>query len=102
MSKPLVTNAANESQVKEAGSKIKDLRMQELNDMRAILSMPQGRRFVWRYLTHCKVFQSTFNHSGSITSFNEGMRNVGLMMLSDVNDASPESYLTMMKESKEN
>lgn len=98
MTQPLVKNAADESQVKGAEQKMKSARERELADMRFILSTAQGRRVIWRYLEACGVFQISFNHSGAITSFNEGMRNIGLKLLTDINDAAPEAYVTMLKE----
>ena len=44
--KPLVKNAADPGQVKEAESKLKRHRERELNDVRAVLSTPEGRRFI--------------------------------------------------------
>lgn len=76
-------------------------RDQALSDVALIMGTRPGRRFLWRYLAKTYLFQTSFNNSGSITAFNEGMRNVGLMMLADINEAAPEKYLEMLKESKE-
>lgn len=99
--KPVVKNAADEGQVKDAEKKAKSQREQELEDVRSLLATQHGRRFIWRYLSACGVFTSSWNHSGSIMCFNEGQRNIGLKLLSDVNEASPDAYLVMMKEAKE-
>lgn len=99
MTKPFVQNAANAAQVKEAEKKILSIRDQQLSDLRAILALKEGRRFVWRYLETCRIFQSSWDPSARI-HFNEGMRQIGLMLLSDVNEADPESYFKMLKESK--
>jgi hypothetical protein len=99
MTKPLVQNSADEEQVERAGRKEKSLRDQQENDMRKVLQLREGRRFLWRYLGICKVFQTTFTGNNT-TFFNEGMRDVGLRLLADINEASPESYLLMMKEAK--
>lgn len=96
----MVSNAADEKQVKEAERKGKLARDREIDDVRFILSSETGRRFIWKTLERCKVFELSFNHSGAITSFNEGMRNIGLILLSDVMGANPEAYLQMMKENK--
>lgn len=97
--KPVVKNAADKNQVKEAEGKVKRTRERELNDVRMVLSTLQGRRFVWRYLSECGVFRTSFT-GNSQTFFNEGERNIGLKILADVNEAAPEAYLTMMNESK--
>lgn len=96
----MVSNAADEKQVKDAERKGKLAKDNELSDVKFILSTEAGRRFIWKTLERCKVYELSFNHSGAITSFNEGMRNIGLIILSDVMGASPEAYLQMMKENK--
>lgn len=98
---PLVNNAANKSQVKDAAKTEKLKRDRELRDVHHVLSTREGRRFYWRYLCECRIFQSSFNNSGSVTYFNEGKRDVGLKLLSEMDEAAPESYLLMLKESKE-
>lgn len=99
MQQPLVKNAASESQVNTASDKMQGTRDRELNDVRHVLGSIQGRRLIWRYLETCGVFRTSFTGS-SQTFFNEGERNIGLKLLADINEASPESYLTMLKESK--
>jgi len=97
--KVLVRNAADPAQVKEAERKERFGRERELEDVRFILQTLQGRRLIWRYLALCGVFRTSFT-GNSHTFFNEGERNIGLKLLADVNEADPESYLKMMKESK--
>jgi|SRR6476661_6502009 len=94
---PLVTNAADPKQTAEAERKAKDLAKQRDDDVKFLLSTAQGRRFFWRYLGDCMVFQTCFDGS-SRTFFNEGQRNVGLMMLADINRVDPAAYTTMIKE----
>lgn len=97
--KSFVKNAANQEQVQQAEGKVRKTREQELIDIKWILSEPIGRRFLWRYLDICGVFRSSFTQS-SETFFLEGQRNIGLKILADINEAHPEAYLLMMKESK--
>ena len=70
-----------------------------LNDVRHVLSSVQGRRFVWRILDMAGVYRSSFT-GNSTTFFNEGARNIGLRVLSDVMDAKPEAFLIMQQEDK--
>jgi hypothetical protein len=79
--------------------KVKE-RRQQLEDVRWILSTKSGRRFFWRYIGDCGVFRSSFTGS-SDTFFKEGMRIVGLNLLSDINDADPKAYALMMSENSE-
>ena len=70
-----------------------------INDVRHVLSSVQGRRFVWRILDMAGVYRSSFT-GNSTTFFNEGARNIGLRVLSDVMDAKPEAFLLMQQEDK--
>lgn len=97
--KAYVKNASDEKQVKEAKRKEKDVRAQELEDIKFVLSSPQGRRFYWRYLSKCGMFTTSFT-GNSGTYFKEGERNVGLRLYADMMAASPDSYLLMIKENK--
>ncbi len=97
--KPLVTNAANESQVKQAEVKQKLGIDQDLEDFKWVLSTPQGRRVVHRYIAYCGVFKQSFT-GNSETFFNEGKRVVGLKLLDDLNASDPNAYLKMMSETK--
>lgn len=101
MKPPVVSNAADEGQVKEAAVKVKRGRNQEIQDIAFILGDKRGRRFYWRYLSSCGVYKSSADNSGSWTYFNEGRRNVGLSLMADMDEAAPEAYALMLKESKE-
>ena len=72
----------------------------EGEDFRWLMSNKRGRRIVWRWLEKTGVFRSSFNHSGSLTAFNEGSRNIGLMLIAQVHEFCPEQYLTMLQEQR--
>lgn len=95
----LVKNAADPEQVKQAAQKEKTGRARDLNDLRAVLAMREGRRYTWRQLSDCGVFRSSFT-GNSTTFFNEGRRDVGLRLLADVMEAQPEAFLLMQQEAK--
>jgi len=99
LSKPFVGNAADKKQVKEAGRKERSKRWRELEDLRFVMSSPEGRRFVWRMINEiCHYDQLSFQHSGSMTSFAEGERNIGRILKGDVHEAAFEEYQQMEKE----
>ena len=87
MGQSLVRNAADAQQVEDAKQKVESKNDQRLNDIREVLNTRRGRRFYWRYLEICGVFR-TSNADASQIFFNEGMRNVGLQLLADVNEAA--------------
>lgn len=97
--KPLVTNAADEEQVKESKLHEKFSRETELSDVAHVLSSPQGRRFYWRLLTECKTFESIMTGS-AYTYYNSGKQDLGHYLLGELNAADPEAYLKMLKEIK--
>jgi hypothetical protein len=68
-----------------------------LNDVRRILSMPEGRRLLWRLLEEARVFHSTYTGNAD-TYFNEGKRSMGLLVLGEMLRAKPDSLFQMQKE----
>lgn len=98
MIEPIV-NVSDKDQIDKASKKLKTVRDQQVEDIRFLLGTPQGRRFFWRYLDECGVFKTSFT-GNSQTFFLEGSRNIGLKLLSDINESAPESYLLMQKEAK--
>lgn len=76
-------------------------RQEELNDIRALMTSPAGRRFAWRMLDRCGVYQTSFT-GNSGTFFKEGERNVGLWLLADIHEVALDEFLVMMKEAKRN
>lgn len=70
----------------------------ETSDLRWLMSGKRGRTIVHRMLSQAGVFQSVFNTNSMQMAFNEGGRNVGLRLLSQVMSACPEKYALMLKE----
>lgn len=68
-------------------------------DVLFVLSTTQGRRFYWELMKRCGIFETSMTGNNT-TFFNEGMRNIGLMLLNDLNELAPQAYLKMMEESK--
>ena len=94
-----VKNAASGKQVGKAVAKAKEERRQELKDIQAVMSAPQGRRLMWRIINQmCHVDTLSKEHSGSETYFNEGERNIGRLLKSDVYAASFDEYQKMERE----
>lgn len=97
--KPLVRNAANESEVKHARQR-EDLHQDQTdNDLRFILSTAQGQRFLARLLDKTGLHKTSFTGS-SQTFFLEGQRNIGLLLLSDIMRVDPDSYVKLYKINK--
>ena len=72
----------------------------DVEDFKWVMSNRRGRRFAHRLLDQCGVFRSSFT-GNSTTFFNEGQRNIGLQVLAMVNEHTPDAYVLMLKEHKE-
>lgn len=92
-------NAADPKQVKNSKERAELLREQELRDFGVIVSTREGRRYVWNLLKRCHIFTTSWEPSAKI-HFNEGERNVGLRILTDINEANPAAYAVMQSEAK--
>lgn len=99
MDKALVKNAADPKQVKEAKQKELRGRERDLNDLALVMSTREGRRFLWRLLSHCKTFGSVW-HGSAMIHYNSGMQDVGHYIMADINDVNPELFLMMIKENR--
>lgn len=91
---------AQDSRVQETAAKAEQAEARRLAAFRAVMATPQGRRWIWWLLDRCGVFRTSFT-GDHVTYFNEGSRNVGLMVIADINAACPDFYLTMMTEAKD-
>lgn len=75
--------------------------MQKEQGIRNALSNENSREWVWNLLTHCGIYRNSFVNDACATAYNEGMRNVGLRLLADIERFAPGSYDLMKKEAKE-
>ena len=86
-------------QQKETDAKRERRHARDVNDLRKILAIPEGRRYIWRLWGLTGVFRSSYApKDANMTSFREGQRDVGLAMLQDINDASPTALSQMRSE----
>lgn len=92
-------NAADHKQVKERERKTKRNRAQELLDLKAVLKLPEGRRFLWRFMAECGVEQTTFNPNAAIAAYASGRRDAGQMLKAWIVEADEKSLLLMIQES---
>jgi hypothetical protein len=84
---------ASESQALEQGAS----RKTEVEDIKWLMAHKQGRRFVTRLLDKAGVYRTSFT-GNSETFFREGQRNLGLFVLSEVMEVTPDQHAQMLKE----
>jgi hypothetical protein len=78
-----------------------DLEQREKDDIKFVMDSEQGRRVVWGLLERGQVFGACFNVDPNITAFNEGQRNLALVLFQRVMTHCPDQYLKMAAEASE-
>lgn len=64
-----------------------------------VMSHHNGRQFVWDLLSDCGVFHTTFaGEQTHHTAFAEGKRQVGLALLTQIEESHPNGYAIMRAE----
>ncbi|HHH3523470.1 TPA: hypothetical protein ACPZBZ_002729 [Enterobacter hormaechei subsp. steigerwaltii] len=81
--------------------KKRDLEQREKDDIKFVMDSEQGRRVVWGLLEKGQVFGTCFNVDPNITAFNEGQRNLALVLFQRVMTHCPDQYLKMAAEASE-
>jgi hypothetical protein len=74
-------------------------RERELDDLRAVITTPEGRRVMWRLLSRCGTFASIWEPSAKI-HYNSGQQDVGHYLMAEIVEAEPSALLEMMKAKK--
>lgn len=72
---------------------------QDRSDVEWVTSTEQGRRFLWKVLSHCGVYHD-FNGAQEDMLKQIGKRQVGLYLLGIISDASEDRIFEMMREAK--
>lgn len=79
-----------------------DLRQQiqdrEREDLRKILDLPEGRRFVWSILETAGIYGRAFTGEALSMAFNEGRREIGITLLEKIEGHAQGSFLIMQRE----
>jgi len=94
-------NAGDAQHVAKAKSRQKTRGLQKKAALRKLMSDAEGRMWMWDLLTLCGIFHSSFSVEALRCAFNEGRRDIGLRLLADINQLSPELYIRMMGENQE-
>lgn len=95
MSVENIYDASDEKHVKTKKTRAKIERENQLSAMRDIVENKGGAEFLWRLLSRCKLYETSFT-GNSQTFFNEGKREVGLWVLAEIMAADPKAYANMM------
>ncbi|EOX6727631.1 hypothetical protein ACPU7E_002206 [Salmonella enterica subsp. enterica serovar Heidelberg] len=77
------------------------LAQRDIDDIQFVMGSEQGRRVIWSLLEKGQVFGACFNVDPNITAFNEGQRNLALVLFQRVMTHCPDQYLKMAAEASE-
>lgn len=72
------------------------------NDIRTILRMPEGRRFLMRVLDMTGFRDSIFNENPHILAYNEGRRSIGVQIEEDLILTDAAGYASLLGEGLKN
>lgn len=88
--------------VKQAKQSERDALEQQQRELKALLQVPEFRRWVWRLIgERCKLLESPGSTNGSIQSTNIGRQDVGREVWSEIEQADALAIPTMMRETHE-
>lgn len=96
-----MTHIDDEERKAELEAKQELLAQRDIEDIQFVMGSEQGRRVIWSLLEKGQVFGACFNVDPHITAFNEGQRNLALVLLQRVMAHCPAQYLTMAAEAGE-
>lgn len=77
------------------------LAQRDIDDIQFVMGSEQGRRVIWSLLEKGQVFGACFNVDPQITAFNEGQRNLALVLFQRVMAHCPDQYLKIAAEAGE-
>jgi hypothetical protein len=91
-------DAGDPQHVRERMSVAKRREAAKRSVIREVMAKNIGRDWIYEMLSLCHVYSSSFDGNALRMAYLEGERNVGLRMMADVVQASPDRYLEMLAE----
>lgn len=96
-----MTYIDEEERKAELEAKQQLLAQRDIEDIQFVMGSEHGRRVIWSLLVKGQVFGACFNVEPHITAFNEGQRNLALVLFQRVMAHCPDQYLKMAAEARE-
>jgi len=93
-------DASDPDQVKSRRERVKTRELQSRESLRKFLCDPGGRVWMWDLLARCGTYHSSFSTDPLIMAFNEGRRDVGNFLVSEINRIDPEVFVKMAVENR--
>lgn len=94
-------DSSDPEQVNKAHQKASTARRDELDFVKAIMDLPQGRKWMYNFLATCNSFGNPVVPGDThLTYHNLGAQNLGKKLLQDIDEAAPAEYVLMMREAR--
>ena len=94
-------NADDPAQVNAARKKAGRKRKTREDFVTGMMSLKEGRAYVYTLLSECGTFASPFNADPYTTAFFCGKQHIGHLLLADIMKVAPEMYHKMVREAGE-
>jgi len=94
-------NAAERAHVRKAEKAQADAEVARKEIITGLMSTPPGRAWVLYLLEAAHIFTTSFDRDPTAMAFAEGERNQGLILLNEVLQHCPDSYILMLRERNE-
>jgi hypothetical protein len=93
-------DASDPDQVKSRRERQKTRDLQKKAALSRLMSDPAGRMWVWDLLVRCGAFRLSFSTDALVMAFNEGRRDIGNHLISELHQIGPELYMRMSLENQ--
>lgn len=93
-----VKDYSDKATVAKGKKKYEQARLDEIDDIKAVLNTPHGKRLLWRIMDHSKLLGMDLFTGDSRTYYNLGKRDEGLWLYQEIMNADPEAFLSMMQQ----
>ena len=97
MREPLITNAADPQQLKDAQVNEQDRLTLEAKDLAEVLNTPAGKRVFWRLLEDCHLFGTVFNHDPLEMARLAGQQEIAHTWRARIDGAVPGAFLKLQQ-----
>jgi hypothetical protein len=71
----------------------------EIAQLNKLLQDEGFRDFMWRVLSRCNIYQTTYQKNFGDMALMEGMRQIGLWLLKEICEADPQAQIVMQQKS---
>ena len=93
-------DTSDKEQVNKARKKSARTRADRLKFVEAAMTMEQGRAWFYDFLIRCHIFNTPFDEDPYRHAYRAGEANMGLQVLSDIQEVSAQNYVKMIAENK--